>query len=964
MAYTRALVVAAGALAMAVAAVPVRGEELSWEDYLHEDVHISGREMHAFAVDAEPVAIVLGDFVLTVGGRRLSGRDAVIWIRETRTGERVLRRIVAYVEGPVEIVEPGGAVTRDRAMLVTLHHTGSLRAEVGVHLDLPVANLPVYKRGVAMRGSVSGPSSRPAVETPRAVEVVTPPAPRAERPAGRAQPSRVGPTDEPGAPAIVGYRADETVSEVRRIEGEPGEPRRVTICKGNVYLSHGRADDQETFLEMRADAAVLFSSAKLAPAKGDAAGGGLQVKGLEGVEVDGVYLQGDVVASWGERTMRGHRLYFDFRNNRAIILDAVVRVIQEQRNIPIYVRAAEARFQIRRFEDQKIGLHQVWFRNAKISSSEFKTPTYHIGAVRGTLRDTTPYDAVGEPLAERNFRVRLWHTTLNVHGIPVWYWPWSGVDGETPDSPLKRIQVGDHGRFGLGMESQWHLFRLLGLVRPDGFKGTFKVETYEKGTSLGADVKYARENYTGLLKTYGVRDREREDDFGRDRKNIPAPAERGRVLWRHKQFLQQDWQVQTELSYLCDRNFLEQFFRDEFYGGKEQESLLYVKKQQDNWAVTALLQGRLNDFQTTTEAMPDVGLHLVGEPLAGGWLNLFSESRIGAIRVRPDEDDATLFASDWMGRAKTRAEVTAPLRLGPVNVVPYVLGLARHWNEAFRENDVTWVTGGGGVRANLHIWRVYDDVRSRLLDIHRLRHVVTPEVTAVALVSDGQAFYPGTELKSGPEEFQAVKVGVRQRWQTYRGPEDGRHVAELARLNVWGLFFNGTRPPTRPADGRLFFDRPEESLTRNAVNGDLAVNISDATAVLGDMNYDLNDREIGLANFGLAVQREPRLRYYAGLRYAEDLESFVGTLGLYYQINPKYQFSAFQQYDLEFNGGENLVTEISVLRKFPRWYMGVSLVIDRAADDVGVLLTLWPQGVPEFRIGGPRVGTWAASDLN
>ncbi|NQU76301.1 MAG: LPS assembly protein LptD, partial [Planctomycetes bacterium] len=775
------------------------------------------------------------------------------------------------------------------------------------------------------------------VVAPGAPGVAAATAPDGAEPTG---PGEAIPAPPAGPPVLIRFHADETRSV--ELVSEAARGQRVVICKGNVYVSRGEPGGA-AFMEMRADAAVLFTAGSQIPPGG---GGGDLADRPGRQRVYGAYLEGDVIVTAGERSMRSSRLYYDFTDDRGIILDAVVRIVQAARNIPIIIRASEAR---------QLSRREVSFRNGRISTSEFHTPSYHIGAASGYLADTTPYDAKGEPLAESSFSLKAHHSTFNIGGVLFFYWPLYVADAERADLPLSRVQLGNSGRFGFGVESDWHLFRVLGLIAPQGVSGILNLDAFEKATAIGADVEYDRQSSSGLLIGYAVKSHERDDDFAEDRENIPAPADRGRFLWRHKQFLPDDWQIQAELSYLSDRNFLERYYRDEYYTGKDQDTLLYAKKQRDNWAITGLVQGRLNDFTSTTEAMPDVGLHLIGQPLADGALTFTGQTQTGLVRFRADNEDPLVQSTGTTFQHKTRAELTAPMHFGPVNVAPYALGMISEWCELGEDNDTTWLTGGGGVRANMHIWRVYEGAHSRLLDIDRLRHVITPEAVAVAL---------GLSDQTEPVAFQAVKIGVKQRWQTYRGSQAERRVVDFARMNVWGLFFNETRPPDRPADGRLFFDRPEESITRNALNGDFAVNFSDTTVLMGDMNYDLNDREIGLANLGLAVQRDPRLRYYLGMRYTDDLNSWVGTAGFNYEINRKYRLGVFQQYDFDFDGGENLVTRISIIRKLPRWFAGITLAFDRATGATSVMLTLWPEGAPEFRIGGIGLGELATGDLN
>ena len=63
------------------------------------------------------------------------------------------------------------------------------------------------------------------------------------------------------------------------------------------------------------------------------------------------------------------------------------------------------------------------------------------------------------------------------------------------------------------------------------------------------------------------------------------------------------------------------------------------------------------------------------------------------------------------------------------------------------------------------------------------------------------------------------------------------------------------------------------------------------------------------------------------------------------------------QYDFTYDGGVNLGTRITIVRKLPRWYLGLTFTYDRryaSDDEFGVVLALWPEGVPEVRIGGRR----------
>jgi len=468
---------------------------------------------------------------------------------------------------------------------------------------------------------------------------------------------------------------------------------------------------------------------------------------------------------------------------------------------------------------------------------------------------------------------------------------------------------------------------------------------------------------------YGLIDQEKEDDFGEERKNVSAPETRGRVLMRHKHYLPKDWTLQFELSYLCDRNFLEQFFRDEFVAGKEQETLLYARKQRDQWAFTSLLKHRLNRFQQQTESAPDLGFYLIGQPLAEDLVNVYSESHAGVKHFREPNFRRNLSGSRHFGRFDTRNEVDTLLRLGPVRMVPYAAGRATYWDDAPLDGEHCRTWGQLGVRASTDIWRVYDNAESRLWDVHRLKHVMTPEVAA--FIGDTGGVMPEDLFPMDPdiEEHMrrqgGVAIALYQRLLTKRGPAGNRESVDWMRFNIIaGFYDNG--PDTQTSDGRYFTYRPEYSLGRNHINAEYFWNISDATMLLADANYDIDSDAIRRLNVGLSVVRNPRLKYYLGWRWLRDLDSSVGTLGFNYKLTRKYTLNVFEQFDFDFDGRKCLVTEVGITRKFPRWYMKVAFTYVRTddGDDVAVRVTFWPEGIPEVRLGAGRMSLLGRSDMN
>jgi hypothetical protein len=306
--------------------------------------------------------------------------------------------------------------------------------------------------------------------------------------------------------------------------------------------------------------------------------------------------------------------------------------------------------------------------------------------------------------------------------------------------------------------------------------------------------------------------------------------------------------------------------------------------------------------------------------------------------------------------------------LGPVNVVPYAVGRGTYWGDMPDDDAEARWYGQVGVRAATHFWRVYNNVESRLWDLHRLKHVVSPYVTAFLANRLDTDVLPTRQFPMDPDiegldGKRGVAVGVHQVLQTKRGPAGNRQNVDWMRLALtYGCYDNATN--SLPADGRFFWYRPENSLGRSHVNLDYEWRISDATLFTAYTNWDINRDKFGRYGASLAVARNPRLRYLAGFRAIPDLDSCIGTFGVSYRINRKYTINVMEQYDFDYRSGSNLVTTCTVTRKFPRWYAAFTIQYDQTDNDLALVLTFWPEGMPEFRVGEARLSVLGRSSDN
>ncbi|GAG30430.1 unnamed protein product, partial [marine sediment metagenome] len=244
----------------------------------------------------------------------------------------------------------------------------------------------------------------------------------------------------------------------------------------------------------------------------------------------------------------------------------------------------------------------------------------------------------------------------------------------TSETLIRRFRTAYSDDFGASVETAWYLFNLLGLQRPPGFDATFRFDYFsERGPGVGVETDYEREDHFGLLRSYYIYD-EGEDNLGPLRDNTPEDKNRGRVLWRHRHYLPNDWEATLEVAYACDPHFLEEYEKSEWFEGKEQETVLYLKRARDTEAITLLANWRLLDFVAQTEHLPDLTYRRIGDT----WLDpvvLYHESRVGALRYRPDDRrwfDKRRFNNDGETdvtlRTGLREEAELPIKLPGLNI--------------------------------------------------------------------------------------------------------------------------------------------------------------------------------------------------------------------------------------------------------------------------------------------------------
>ncbi len=734
------------------------------QDAASGDLHVTtGSLLSETIAPGQSLLLCRDGFEMVVAGRRFAADQAVVWVVAGSPAAKdatAPSRVQVYLAGRVSdqtlkevrgstltatVLERGKAVVVKADLVGEILVTADKKEETGSSLGLPL-----YKEAVAAFRK-AGLSQPPTREPPAA--------------ASPAKSTKPEPNEPPVEYTISISPVSSVVPKIEQSVTKDGEEIITYMGRSHItWQEPNERSDRVSVIELEADCLIVWRTAADPNAK-DAGASADQEVG-----VSAVYVSGDVLLTQGERTIRADDLYYDLRSRRALARNVVLKSYDTLRNIPIYVWAR----QLRQVAEDTFEAEDV-----ALTSSEFWTPQLSLEAAKIRIVDKRKDQESDGLLPDSSFDVELRDVKFKVGNTRVLDLPRVHSDRERPELPIRSVRVGHDTTYGTSIETRWWLSRLLGLQQPEGTDGYVSVDYYgERGAGGGVDLRYERENYFGSLLGYIIED-SGEDRLSRTRKDIEVPEDtRGRFRFQHRQFLPYNWQVTTEVSYLSDENFLEQFYRTEYNVGKEQETLLHLKRIQDNWGLSFLGKTRINDFMDQVEELPTAEYHMIGQSLFDDRLTFYSDSQASRYRYRYGEDSEVTGPDDFFTFTGTRNELDMPLTAGSFKVVPFVAGTFGYEDGAGFQADLddggvdgedAIAIGEGGVRTSMQpFWCVYPNVESRLWDLHQLRHTIRPSLTAVTYAESDQV----------AEQRDTLDFGISQRWQTKRGPLGNRRTVD------------------------------------------------------------------------------------------------------------------------------------------------------------------------------------------
>jgi hypothetical protein len=753
-----------------------------------------------------------------------------------------------------------------------------------------------------------------------------------------------------------------------------GEGENAVLVTDGVALQYWDRASRRT-LQLSAERGVVFLSK----------GAAMDSMTFAARDVRGIYLEGGVTASDGQYTLRAPRIYYDVERNAAAAVDAVFWTYDRRLAMPLYLRAEVVRQE---------SATQFSAGRATMANSAFFTPHFSIGTTSVTLtrledEDRTVVDAK--------------NITLVAGGlIPFLYVP--RLKGDPRDVPLRELGYEDSAGSGQALTTAWDTLSILGIDAGPGLDAETLLDWYfDRGVAFGQRLSWVGDRRRGEAFGYILPDDDGKDTTRTGAEIQPDSRTRGILLGEQKWNIDDQWSVFAELAYVSDATFVDAFFPELGESGRELATSVMLRRTTQQSLFVGQARANLNDFSAneyllssqgfTVERLPELRYIRPGDDIFDeGRLTYHGETSlsnlrmkffepeaqdIGFIRARqsqeffgidPDQSQedalrAQGYISDDVVRLDTRHELGAPMEFGALDVTPFVVGRLTAWDNSFeayspQEDDKVRLWGGGGVRFGTEIYRVDNGMESRVLDLHRVRHIIRPHATLWAadttIQRDDLPVYD--ESVEGISDGTAVHLALDQTWQTQRGGPGRWRSVDVLQLNVAYTNFGRDTDEESPI-GRWIDGRPELSNPGEFVDAEAIWEASDAVAFSGRTVYDLRLNQQAISSVGVLLDQQADLSAYAALSYINSQDDSSLDAGVRYRLSPKYYVGAGVGYNFDEDQIQNL--RLSVERELPNFTFRATASFDNIQEETSFGFSIRPNGV---RSGGLAARGIGASD--
>ncbi len=760
------------------------------------------------------------------------------------------------------------------------------------------------------------------------------------------------------------------------IDGAASGNGSVITADGGVAIQYQDPANQQ-WVDFNAERVVMYT-------RGDEPVTG--VSRMQSSQIEGIYLEGGVFAGDNQWSMRAPRMYLDVVNNRALMLDSVFWTTDQRTAMPLYVRAESVRQTSR---DEFVAT------KAKISNTAFFEPDITIGVsdVKVSL-DRNASESVatqGTTVAAdaNSVTVEGKNVTVEAGSLPILWLP--GFKGDPSDFPLRQISIGDSNQEGTAIKTRWNALSLLKIQAPPGVEVDLDLDYYsDRGFAIGVDSNWNTQNHRGGILSYLMFDDNGTDITASGRRIDRDSETRGIFAFHDVWNFADSWTLVTELSYISDEAFVPALFDQLGRTTEDFRNRLQLERLTDDTYFAIEASTTVNDFIAAEHLLQSPGYQVSKLPEARfvslgkdlledyepGLLTYSFEARAGVLQMEFSEVNASDYgfttnslADDAFGttansslgdkfralgldessvtRLDTRHELAARFDLGPIRVVPFVVGRATAYDSSFEafspsQDDKTRFWGGGGVTLSTSVAKINNGIESRFFDIHRMRHIIEPLIT----IWGGDSNFNDGDLPifdddvEGLLEGEAIRAAVDQTWQTKRGGIGRWRDVDVLKIRseyVWTDSDAGQSPIPD-----FFSSRPELSNPGEYIGTSAVWQTTEVLAIAGEIIYDLESDRTARSSIGAIIEHRPGFSTSIEYRDVEALDATFASLAARYRLTDKYAVFTTLNYNFRLEDFQTFNAQI--LRRFQIGSLGATIGYDNIRGETSFGFVFRPSG--------------------
>lgn len=512
-----------------------------------------------------------------------------------------------------------------------------------------------------------------------------------------------------------------------------------------------------------------------------------------------VLLVGNVRIYSGEDLFNGQRVFYNLetKQTRALEFDGS--------HDPLKFSSLSAR---------GFGTKEFRLSESDLTTSDSSMPDWHVHAK--TIR------------IYPNDRVVLLNSTLYVGKIPVMWVPYAF-------SSLSHNGL----QFSPGYDSQWGGFLLsaytVALGTGDNFLATFRSDYRTlHGYAIGfdANLKFGKNDRNmGKFISYYANDTN-PNEF-KDALPSSSNPSRYRVGYQGNVFLTDDIYVTLDMTKLSDANFMQDYYPAENRINPQPDNNIALTKLDDIYSLSLVTRWQMNQFQETTERLPELAFDFKQEPLFGLPVYYDGTTSLGQLNRKFSTNAPigftnttinTAFSSSKIdygaARFNTFHQISAPMNLfGWLSTIPtvgirgvfyseggyftnsqgrqsapYLTGSTNTINAVHTTGNVVRPIFNAGLENSFKVSRDFEGVQSSFLGLDGLRHVFQPYSDLSYVYAGGPSANQVLQFdRLLPNNPAAKTKSGYQPSSTQLEPLDFPQFAAIDSIDSWAIWRLGFR---------------------------------------------------------------------------------------------------------------------------------------------------------------------------